>query len=79
MSAQRRNRQDATPIPARREGSNPTTPSVVAESYPSTSVTIEPDGSRPVTYLELSGGPVPAGAEVINSLDSRAHYAESDK
>ena len=75
LSAQRRNRQDATPIPSRRE-SSPTSvvtrgrPSV-AESYHS--ATVEPDSgitSRPVTYLELEAGVhgtgVAGAGEVIN-------------
>ena len=69
LSAQRRNRKDATPIPSRRDSPNGPRPSV-AESYHSATATIEPDGgpkARPVTYLELEGGPVPAiGGEVIN-------------
>ena len=67
LNAQRRNRKDATPIPVRRESPGEPRQSV-AESYHSTNV--EPDGgpqSRPVTYLELEGGPTIVGGEVINT------------
>ena len=74
LSAQRRNRQDATPIPSRRESS----PKVVTRGRPSVaesyhSATVEPDSgitSRPVTYLELEAGVhgtgVAGAGEVIN-------------
>ena len=83
LSAQRRNRQDATPIPSRRESSptsvvNRPRPSV-AESYHS--ATVEPDSSgmtsRPVTYLELqaSGGLGTGVGEVINIQSVEVHTA----